>query len=200
MLLSCSSGTTGSGASGECPGTGTSPRVCLTFPATDATDVPVATIISATFSETMDAGTLGVRTFAVTFVSGTATGVSGTVLTSGNVSTFSPEATLAPNTTYTATIRAPAKTATGAALGADFVWHFTTAAGGTGVGVPLPSTVTARPGAPTPPPGLPGAPATSPTLPPGLALPSGFGLPPVVPTPGATTPAGACGGIAAVKY
>jgi hypothetical protein len=52
--------------------------------------------------------------------------VIGTVSYFGTTATFTPTSSLAPNTTFTATLTTGAKDLAGNALGSDFVWTFTT--------------------------------------------------------------------------
>ena len=111
----------------------TSPTVILTIPASGATSVPTNQIITATFSEGMDSGTItapGTFTVAVSGVGGAA--VLGTVSYAGSTATFTPTANLAPSTQFTATITNAAKDLSGNALIAGAVpnpWSFTTGAG-----------------------------------------------------------------------
>jgi len=102
------------------------PTVVSTVPASDATAVPVNTLVSATFSEAMNAATINAATFTVTGPG--ATPVAGAVTYAGNTATFTPTAILANSTLFTATITTGAKDPTGAPLAANFVWTFTTAA------------------------------------------------------------------------
>jgi ketosteroid isomerase-like protein len=100
--------------------------VISTIPANGATAVAVNTEISATFNEAMNPATINATTFTV-FGPG-ATPVAGTVTYAGTSATFTPTAILATGTLYMATITTGAKDPTGAALAANFVWTFTTAA------------------------------------------------------------------------
>jgi ketosteroid isomerase-like protein len=102
------------------------PTVVSTIPANGATAVAVNTPISATFNHAMDPATITSATFTLTGP-GT-TPVAGTVSYTGTTAAFTPTAVLATSTLYTATITTGAKDPTGAALAADFVWTFTTAA------------------------------------------------------------------------
>jgi hypothetical protein len=102
------------------------PTVVSTIPVNAATAVAVNTAISATFSEAMNPATVNAATF--TLSGPGATPVGGVVTYSGNTATFTPSALLATGTLYTATITTGAKDPTGAALAANFVWTFTTAA------------------------------------------------------------------------
>ncbi|MGC2671529.1 MAG: Ig-like domain-containing protein [Candidatus Acidiferrum sp.] len=101
------------------------PTVVSTVPANLATAVAVNTIISATFSEAMNAATINGTTFLVTGPG--ATPVAGTVTYAGSTATFNPTLALANSTLYTATITTGAKDPTGAGLAANYVWTFTTA-------------------------------------------------------------------------
>ena len=100
--------------------------VISTVPANGATAVAVNTEISATFSEAMNPATINAATFTLTGPG--ATPVAGAITYSGTSATFTPTAALATGTLYMATITTGAKDPTGAALAANFVWTFTTAA------------------------------------------------------------------------
>jgi hypothetical protein len=98
--------------------------VTATVPANGATNVPVGQVLSATFSEAMSPATIGATTFTVTGPGGTA--VSGAVTYSGLVATFTPTASLANSTVYTATITTGATSLAGTPLPSNYVWTFTT--------------------------------------------------------------------------
>jgi ice-binding like protein/Big-like domain-containing protein len=102
------------------------PTVISTVPATGATAVAVNTLVTATFSEGMNPTTINGTTFTLTGPG--ATPVGGAVTYSGSTATFTPTTILAANTLFTATITTGAKDPAGAALAANFVWTFTTAA------------------------------------------------------------------------
>jgi len=102
------------------------PTVISTLPASGAAAVPVNTLVSATFSEAMNPATINATTFTVTGPG--ATPVSGTVSYAGSTATFAPTVVLASSTVFTATVTTGAKDSSGAALAANFVWTFTTAA------------------------------------------------------------------------
>ena len=99
------------------------PTVVSTAPANNATGVPTAQIITATFSEAMNATTISTSTFTVTASSGPVTGV---VTYSGTTATFTPSAALAASTVYTGTITTGAADPLGNHLASSFVWTFTT--------------------------------------------------------------------------
>jgi uncharacterized protein (TIGR03437 family) len=104
----------------------TPPTVSSTVPANGATGVPIGNKLSATFSEPMDPLTITTATF--TLQQGQ-TPVSGTVTYAGAIATFAPGSTLAPNTTFTATVTTGARDLAGNALASPFAWSFTTGAG-----------------------------------------------------------------------
>jgi hypothetical protein len=83
--------------------------------------------VNATFSEAMDP--LTITTASVTLTGPGGTGVVGTVGYDvvGKIATFTPTASLAALTAYTATVTSAAKDLAGNALATSFVWSFTTA-------------------------------------------------------------------------
>ena len=99
------------------------PTVVSTIPLNGATAVPVAQVISATFSKAMNAATLTNTTFTV---SAGGVAVAGTVSYAGTTASFTPSATLASDTVFTATITTGAQDVAGDALAANYVWTFTT--------------------------------------------------------------------------
>ncbi|MGC2389332.1 MAG: Ig-like domain-containing protein, partial [Candidatus Acidiferrum sp.] len=127
------------------------PTVISTLPAASATGVLVNTVVSATFSEPMNPATINAATFTLAGPGGVlvpgivvrgaapprqARGARRTPVTiakpevvtfTGSTATFTPDADLAANTTYTATITTGAQDPAGVALAANFVWTFTTA-------------------------------------------------------------------------
>jgi len=105
----------------------TPPTVTGASPTPGATDVPADTLVTATFSEPMTAGSISTSTFTLTGASGGP--VTGTVsYDSGTrTATFQPAAALGPDT-YAATVRggpAGVKDAAGVALEQDYQWTFT---------------------------------------------------------------------------
>ena len=101
------------------------PTVIATNPANGATGVA---IITASFSEPMNASTVAAATFTVTGPGPTA--VAGTVAynASTQIAIFTPTTALAASTTYTATITTGAKDVASNSLASNRVWSFTTAA------------------------------------------------------------------------
>jgi len=101
----------------------TAPAVSATNPLNGATGVAV---ITASFSEAMNASTITATTFTVTGPS--ATPVAGTVAYNAStyIASFTPTSALAPSTAYTATITTGAKDLAGNGLASNHVWSFTT--------------------------------------------------------------------------
>ncbi|MDR3750675.1 MAG: Ig-like domain-containing protein [Terracidiphilus sp.] len=100
------------------------PVVVTTIPANGDTNVPISQVLSATFSQTMSASTISTTTFTLSVTGGAA--VSGTVTPSGTYATFTPNAPLLNNTSYTATITTGATSQAGISLATNYVWTFTT--------------------------------------------------------------------------
>src|SRR5439155_1304697 len=101
----------------------TAPILAATGPANADTNVPLNETITASFSEAMDASTINTTTF--TLMQGT-TPVAGTVSYVDGTATFTPADTLAPLTTYTATISTGARDLAGNEMSTDISWSFTT--------------------------------------------------------------------------
>ncbi len=102
------------------------PTVTQSNPLNDASNVSRNVVLTATFSEAMDATTISSSSFMLKKGSSV---VSGTVEYSGLTATFTPSTSLLALTDYTATITKDVKDLAGNALAADMVWDFTT--GGT---------------------------------------------------------------------
>jgi hypothetical protein len=105
------------------------PTVTAVAPVNNATGVPVNnTIITAAFSEPMAAIT-GAASFTVACAA-PCTSPSGTVTldSTNRIATYrlATGSSLAPSTTYTATVTAAKSLATGLALASPYVWQFTT--------------------------------------------------------------------------
>ncbi|MFC1968587.1 Ig-like domain-containing protein, partial [Chloroflexota bacterium] len=101
----------------------TPPMVTFTSPADAATDVAVDAVVTATFSEPMDALTITTGSFTLegSVVPGTVTYDSGT-----NTATFTPDDDLAYNHVYTATLGPPITDVAGNPLVSPYSWSFTT--------------------------------------------------------------------------
>jgi hypothetical protein len=100
------------------------PMVTKVVPANGATAVPIAQMLTATFSEAMSPGTLDAATFTVTGPGGIT--VPGAVTYSGLVATFTPTASLAPSSSYVATITTGAEDLASTGLVTNYIWTFTT--------------------------------------------------------------------------
>jgi outer membrane protein OmpA-like peptidoglycan-associated protein len=94
------------------------PTVIVTSPVNGATGVLLNATVSATFSSVMAPATISTSTFTLTGPGATA--VAGAVTYSGSTATFTPTASLAAITLYTATITTGATDPGGNALAANF--------------------------------------------------------------------------------
>ncbi len=110
------------------------PGVVSTVPRGGAAGVSLNANVAARFSERMDGATLTAATFTVT-VGDPAVPVPGRVSYANATAVFWPDALLAVEETYTATIASTATSTDGVALPEDFSWNFTT---GDSVAAPLP--------------------------------------------------------------
>jgi hypothetical protein len=100
------------------------PLVNSTSPANNALGVALNKTVTATFSVTMNPGTINTTTF--TLKQGT-NSIAGVVTYSGTTASFNPTVDLLPGTVYTATITTGATSTSAMKLAADYVWTFTTA-------------------------------------------------------------------------
>jgi O-glycosyl hydrolase len=104
------------------------PMVTAVTPISAATGVAVNTMVTATFSQAMNASTLNSTTFTLTPQGGAAVAGTVTYTAAGSIAAFTPSASLAYSTNYTATITTGAQSSSGIALAATYSWAFTTAA------------------------------------------------------------------------
>jgi hypothetical protein len=117
----------------------TPPTVISTVPVNGATNVPINQALSATFSAAMTPATINATTFTLkATTSGVSVTGAVTYVAAGSVATFTPTASLAPTTEYTASISTGAEDLTGTGLASNYVWTFTTAA----LPIAIPPTVT----------------------------------------------------------
>ena len=118
FALACGGGGGGGG------GDSTAPTVSSTSPSNGATDVAVNAAVTVTFSEAIDDTTLDTTSFRL---SG---GVAGTVTydAATRTATFTPDADLSYDTTYSATVTTDILDLAANALAANNSWSFTTAA------------------------------------------------------------------------
>jgi methionine-rich copper-binding protein CopC len=98
------------------------PTVIEGTPAPDATSVPLAAVVTATFNEAVQAGTIG---FALTSSSGSAVAATVAYDASTDTATLTPSAPLVYGTTYTATVTGAEDTA-GDPMDGSVSWSFTT--------------------------------------------------------------------------
>lgn len=95
-------------------------------PANGATGVAITSAVTATFNIPANASTITPSTFTLIPQGGSA--VAATVSYSGSVATLTPTASLANNTTYTATLTTGVQSSGGTALTSNYTWTFTTTA------------------------------------------------------------------------
>ena len=107
-------------------GSSIAPTVTSTDPASNAINVPLSKVITATFSMPMDPATINFTTFSL---SRAGTPVAGNVTYSGTTASFTPSANFLTNSTYTATITTGARNVAGTPLANNYVWSFSTGAG-----------------------------------------------------------------------
>jgi hypothetical protein len=104
------------------------PRVTVTSPRPNATGFPRTDNVTATFSEAMDANTIKATTF-ILRAGTTSVGAVVTYNATSKTATLNPNATLAPNTTYTAIVRGGStgvKNTLGDPMFVNKAWRFTT--------------------------------------------------------------------------
>jgi hypothetical protein len=147
LLIMVSAGCSDSDRPGANPGV-TSPTVISVAPPNGAIDACPNTIVTATFSKAMNPSSINGTTFTLTGPGAASVGGLVTYSASSNTAIFTPSATLALSTAYTATITTGARDVFGNALAGNFVWSFTTGITTcSGVGVPAVVSVTPANGA-----------------------------------------------------
>jgi hypothetical protein len=105
-----------------------SPTIVSTDPARYDINVPFNKSISALFSKSMDQSTITTSTFSLANTTLGGLVVLGTVSYTGVTAVFVPLNSLAPNTTYTASISTGAKDLGGNSIVSNYYWSFTTGA------------------------------------------------------------------------
>jgi hypothetical protein len=116
-------------AAATAPGEKEPPKVLNTIPADGATQVPITSLISATFSEPMSSPTINENTFTLRRADDQSTLIKGAFSLSpdGKTAIFDPDQDLSPNTKYIAEIGTGAKDLAGNALASTKRWSFSTA-------------------------------------------------------------------------
>ncbi|KYC37737.1 hypothetical protein WA1_04255 [Scytonema hofmannii PCC 7110] len=109
----------------------TPPTVTASTPVNGTTGVTTSTIITATFSESIDATTINTNTFELRNANNTLIPASVTYDTGNRTATLTPSSPLATATTYTATLKGGStdprvKDQSGNALAQNYTWSFTT--------------------------------------------------------------------------
>jgi len=103
------------------------PTVISVAPPNGAAGICPNTVVVATFSEAMNPSTINTTTFTLAGPGTTAVAGAVTYNAPNYVATFTPSASLALNTLYTATITTGAQDLLGNPLASNVVWNFTTA-------------------------------------------------------------------------
>ena len=106
----------------------TAPRIVLTDPAANETNVATSKSVSVTFSEEMDVDSLRSNTLTLTRANGDV--VPSTITYSNLIAVLDPNAALAANEVYTVTATTFITDTSGNGLDKKYIWSFTTAAGG----------------------------------------------------------------------
>ena len=103
------------------------PEVQSTFPANGASDVDTDAVISVTFDGKMDPATIIRSSFS--FKSESSAELTGTMTHNNDTNTmsFTPDAPMAPSTTYTGIVKKTVTDPAGTAMLEDYKWMFTTA-------------------------------------------------------------------------
>ena len=113
------------------------PTVISVAPPNGAPGICPNTLVTATFSEAMNASTINTTTFTLTGPGITPVTGAVTYVVSSDVATFTPTNPLALNTLYTASITTGAQDLAGDPLASNYVWTFTTSATPCQATVPL---------------------------------------------------------------
>src|SRR5262249_54063717 len=121
LIAACGgSGGNSGGTQKPTPESPPAPTVATTSPADNATNVPLNSKVTVTFSKPMSADSLSSMSLKLS------PNVSGTVTPSGSTATFTPASSLSPSTKYEVMVPAGVKDTTGQALAADYSFSFTT--------------------------------------------------------------------------
>ncbi len=125
LMALVAGGTTGYGLVAAAMADTTTPRVCSTDPADNASGTFINRRIAVSFSEAMDQSSLSTATFTlqqgITPVAGSVT-----YRTIGNMAIFAPDSPLDTGTVYTGKLITAVQDTAGNNLASDYVWSFTT--------------------------------------------------------------------------
>lgn len=109
----------------------TPPAVSATNPGSGATNVPVSTTVTATFTEPVDPATVTGNTVTLRQASGTLVAATVTYDAATKTASLKPNTALPGSTTYTATVKGTTsgvKDPSGNAMQSNYIWSFTTTA------------------------------------------------------------------------
>jgi len=104
----------------------TGPYPLSVWPMDGGNNVPLNAIIQADFNQDVDPTSISASTFQVKDAANNAVAGSISYSSASWSAVFAPSASLAPNTTYTATLLGDIKNSEGYSLGDSFSWRFTT--------------------------------------------------------------------------
>jgi len=104
----------------------TAPTVSAITPASGATGVGVASTVTATFSEAMNASTVNASSFELRNAANALVAATVAYNTSTRVATLTPGTALAGSSTYTATVTTAVRDLAGNPMASNRVWSFTT--------------------------------------------------------------------------
>ena len=128
-LVACNDNDRNSG-SNDSPAANVSLAVMSTGPVSGATGVATNTLVTATFSEAINAGTLDSSTFTVGVTGGSAMTGNVTLNTATNTGIFETAGgVFSDSTAYTAVITTAVESADGKTLASNYEWSFTTGVG-----------------------------------------------------------------------
>jgi hypothetical protein len=119
------------------PSDTTPPTVSATTPATNATSVDVASVVTATMSESLTASTVNSTSVSLKDPLGATVSATVTYDDAQKKITLTPSSSLEQGTVYTVTLTTALKDSAGNALAANYVWSFTTQASTGGTVSPL---------------------------------------------------------------
>lgn len=125
FLLTACGGGGGSAAAPASPAAAVAPTVSSVTPTASATAIATTSTVTASFSEALTSSAVSATTFTV---SKAGSNIAGTVTYSdtGFLATFTPTASLALLTPYTATLTTGITSSAAVALAENYIWSFTT--------------------------------------------------------------------------
>ncbi|HKG31877.1 MAG TPA: Ig-like domain-containing protein [Nitrososphaeraceae archaeon] len=126
--VTTAAGTKSAAAAAPAPSEQEPPKVLNTIPVDGATQIPLSSLVTATFSEPMSIPTINENTFTIRRADDESSLIRGALSLSpdGKTAIFDPEQDFYPNTKYIVEIGTGAKDLAGNALVSDKRWSFST--------------------------------------------------------------------------